>query len=51
MEHEGYEKGWFTLLAMSQSPNPPNQPILPWSSRHLLLLNIQYGLNQLYKLY
>ena len=27
MEHEAYEKGWFTLLAMSQGPNPPNQPI------------------------
>ena len=35
MEHEAYEKGWFTLLAMSQGPNPPNQPIRPWSSPDL----------------
>ena len=40
MEHEAYEKGWFTLLAMSQGPNPPNQPIRPWSSPDLNNLNI-----------
>ena len=39
MEHEAYEKGWFMLLAMSQSPNPPNQPIQPWSSPDLNNLN------------
>ena len=51
MEHEAYEKGWFTLLAMSQDPNPPNQPIRPWSNQLLLLLNfgscayLRHGVN------
>ena len=39
MEHEAYEKGWFTLLAMSQGPNPPKQPIRPLCSRLLYNLN------------
>ena len=42
MEHEAYEKGWFTLLAMSQGPNPPNQPIQPLCSRLLYNLNWIY---------
>ena len=40
MEHEAYEKGWFMLLAMSQGPNLPNQPIQPWSSPDLNNLNM-----------